>query len=255
MNDRRDMTANPIASPVSIVIPAKNEAANLVPLIDEIASALSAQLAFEVVVVDDGSADDTAARMVGLMPARPWLRCVRHQMSAGKSAALRTGVMAARHPVIVTVDGDGQNDPSYIVPLVTALEAGGARVGLIAGQRARREDGAWKKLQSRVANAIRGKILKDNTRDSVCGLKAIHRSVFLLLPYFDTMHRFLPALVQREGYDVGHVDVVDRPRRHGSSHYGMWDRLLVGVPDLFGVWWLIRRRKRIPQYEEVTLAR
>jgi len=254
MNDQQNMTAEAIASPLSIVIPAKNEAANLVPLIEEIAAAL-AGVAFEIIVVDDGSTDDTIARLAGLKPGRPWLRCLRHDLSGGKSAAIRTGAVAARNDVIVTVDGDGQNDPRYIVPLVAALAQGGPRCGLIAGQRARRGDGGWKKLQSRIANAVRGAMLKDNTRDSVCGLKAIRRPVFLALPYFDTMHRFLPALVLREGFAIGHVDVIDRPRQHGRSHYGMWDRLSVGIPDLMGVWWLIRRRKRVPQSEEVDLAR
>jgi len=253
MSDQQAMTAHAVA-PLSIVIPAKNEAANLMPLVEEIAAAL-AGVAFEIVVIDDGSTDDTIARLAGLKPGRPWLRCLRHEFSCGKSAAIRTGVMAARGDVIVTVDGDGQNDPRYILPLVAALTQGGPECGLIAGQRLRREDGGWKKLQSRIANAVRGAMLKDKTRDSVCGLKAFRRPEFLALPYFDTMHRFLPALVLREGFAICHVDVVDRPRQHGHSHYGMWDRLSVGVPDLLGVWWLTRRRKRVPQSEEVDLAR
>ena len=254
MSDQQAMTAHAAAALLSIVIPAKNEVVNLVPLIEEIAAAL-ASVAFEVIVVDDGSADATIAQLAGLKPGRPWLRCLRHEFSAGKSAAIRTGVIAASGDVIVTVDGDGQNDPRYILPLVTALTQGGPKCGLIAGQRLRREDGGWKKLQSRIANAVRGAMLGDNTRDSVCGLKAFRRPVFLALPYFDTMHRFLPALALREGFAIGHIDVVDRPRQHGRSHYGMWDRLSVGLPDLLGVWWLIRRRKRAPQSEEVDLAR
>jgi dolichol-phosphate mannosyltransferase len=255
MSDQRETTAHPIGSPFSIVIPAKNELANVVPLIDEIAGVLAGQVGFEVIVVDDGSSDGTAARLAELMAARTWLRCVRHAISCGKSAAVRTGVAAAQHAVIITLDGDGQNDPSFIMQLVAVLAAGGARMGLVAGQRTRRDDGVWKKLQSRIANAIRGAILRDGTRDSVCGLKAIRRQVFLALPYFDTMHRFLPALVRREGYEVGYLDVADRPRQHGQSHYGMWDRLWVGILDLAGVWWLIRRKKRVPQSEEVTRAR
>jgi len=244
-------TAIPVTTAVSIVIPAKNEAANIVPLVEEIATVLAGRLNYEVIVVDDGSSDNTAELLRGLAGERPWLRSLRQDVSCGKSAAIRTGVKAATHPVIATLDGDGQNDPSFVPALVAELDKGGAAVGLVAGQRSKRKDGAWKKTQSRIANAIRGRILKDGTRDSVCGLKVFRREVFLALPYFDTMHRFLPALVRREGYDIRHVDVVDRPRWHGKSHYGMWDRLWVGVPDLLGVWWLVRRRRRVPQVSEV----
>jgi dolichol-phosphate mannosyltransferase len=240
-----------VGSAVSVVVPAKDEAGNVEPLIDEIARALAGG-DFEIVVIDDGSSDGTADLLRALMAQRPWLRCLRHETSCGKSAAIRTGVLAARYPVIVTVDGDGQNDPAFIVPLLRELERGGAQAGLVAGQRSKRGDSDWKKLQSRIANRVRARLLKDATRDSVCGLKAFHRDVFLALPYFDTMHRFLPALVRREGYQIGHVDVIDRPRRHGQSHYGMWDRLSVGIPDLLGVWWLIRRRARVPRISEVA---
>jgi glycosyltransferase involved in cell wall biosynthesis len=236
---------------VSVVIPARDEAGNVEPLIDEIAQALAGR-DFEIVVVDDGSSDGIADLLRTLMAQRPWLRCLRQEMSCGKSAAIRTGALAARHPVIVTVDGDGQNDPAFILPLLRELERGGAPTALVAGQRSKRGDSDWKKLQSRIANRVRASLLKDATRDSVCGLKAFRRDVFLALPYFDTMHRFLPALVRREGYQIRHVDVVDRPRRHGQSHYGMWDRLSVGIPDLLGVWWLIRRRARVPTISEVA---
>jgi dolichol-phosphate mannosyltransferase len=130
------------------------------------------------------------------------------------------------------------------------LEAGGPGIGLVAGQRVGRKASGFKKLQSRIANAVRGAVLRDGTRDTGCGLKAFRREAFLRLPYFDGLHRFLPALVRREGYIVGYVDVVDRPRAHGVSNYGMWDRLWVGILDLAGVWWLIRRKKRIPDYSE-----
>jgi dolichol-phosphate mannosyltransferase len=152
---------------------------------------------------------------------------------------------------VVTLDGDGQNDPAFIPALIRALEAGAPGVGLIAGQRVGRQATGFKKLQSRVANAVRGGILRDGTRDSGCGLKAFRRDVFLALPYFDGLHRFLPALIRREGYDIGYLDVVDRLRRQGVSKYGMWDRLWVGILDLAGVWWLVRRRKRVPQAAEV----
>jgi dolichol-phosphate mannosyltransferase len=184
------------------------------------------------------------------MALHPWLRRVRHKQSCGQSAAVRSGVAAARAPLVVTLDGDGQNDPAFLPAMIRALEAGAPRVALIAGQRVGRKATGFKKLQSRVANAVRGAILRDGTRDSGCGLKAFRRDVFLSLPYFDALHRFLPALVRREGYGVGYVDVVDRPRGAGVSNYGMWDRLWVGILDLAGVWWLIRRRKRVPEISE-----
>jgi glycosyltransferase involved in cell wall biosynthesis len=239
---------------VTVVVPAKNEAGNIAPLVAEIATALQGR-AFEIVYVNDGSSDGTETELRDLMAQRPWLRQIWHAQSCGQSAAVRTGVAMARAPIIVTLDGDGQNDPAFLPALITSLEAGGPRLGLVAGQRIGRKATGFKKLQSRIANSVRGAILKDGTRDSGCGLKAFRRDLFLSLPYFDGLHRFLPALVRREGFDVGYVDVVDRPRRHGVSNYGLWDRLWVGILDLLGVWWLIRRRKRVPQYEEVTLAR
>ncbi len=142
---------------------------------------------------------------------------------------------AARAPVVVTIDGDGQNDPAFIPELIEALLAGAPRVGLIAGQRVGRKASGFKKFQSRIANGVRGAILRDGTRDTGCGLKAFHRDLFLALPYFDGLHRFLPALVKREGRDIGYVDVVDRPRLTGTSNYGMWDRLWIGILDLAGV--------------------
>jgi glycosyltransferase involved in cell wall biosynthesis len=235
---------------VSVVVPVRNEAGNIAPLIAEITAALEKQWTFEVVYVDDGSSDATAAELQRLTMQRSWLRLVRHKQSCGQSAAVRTGVRAAKGAICVTIDGDGQNDPKFIPALLRALETGGARTGLIAGQRVGRKASAFKKLQSRIANAVRGAILRDGTRDSGCGLKAFRRELFLALPYFDGLHRFLPALVRREGYEVGYVDVVDRPRGAGTSNYGMWDRLWVGLLDLAGVWWLVRRRKRIPEVED-----
>ena len=164
---------------------------------------------------------------------------------------MRTGVAAARAGVVVTLDGDGQNDPSFIPALVRTLEAGAPRIGLVAGQRVGRRSSSFKRLQSRIANGVRAAILRDGTRDTGCGLKAFRRELFLRLPYFDGLHRFLPALVRREGLEVGYVEVIDRPRRHGVSNYGLWDRLWIGILDLFGVWWLIRRRRRVPQATEV----
>jgi dolichol-phosphate mannosyltransferase len=235
---------------MSIVVPVRNEAGNIAPLVSEIAAALEKGPSFELIYVNDGSTDRTESELTLLMASRPWLRQVKHQSSCGQSAAVRSGVRHARAPVVVTLDGDGQNDPAFIPALLKAL-AGSPRLGLIAGQRVGRKDTGFKKLQSRIANAVRGAVLRDGTRDTGCGLKAFHRDLFLALPYFDGLHRFLPALVRREGYDIGYVDVVDRQRRAGTSNYGMWDRLWVGILDLTGVWWLIRRRRAVPVVSEV----
>jgi dolichol-phosphate mannosyltransferase len=242
------------APAVSIVVPVRNEAENVAPLAEEIAAALTGRWSFEILFVNDGSADDTSLALGRLIAERPWVRQINHAMSCGQSAAVRTGVVAARAPLVATLDGDGQNDPSFIPALVRALETGGARIGLVAGQRVGRRASGFKRLQSRIANAVRGVILRDGTRDTGCGLKAFRRDTFLALPYFDGLHRFLPALVKRDGYEVAYVEVIDRPRRHGRSNYGLWDRLWVGILDLAGVWWLIRRRKRVPRIAEVTNA-
>lgn len=242
------------AKPVlSVVVPVRNESGNIGPLIDEIATVLGDRV-FEIVYVDDGSQDATDQELRQLTARHPWLRHIRHAQSCGQSAAIRTGVTAARASIVITLDGDGQNDPAFIPALAAALEAGTPRLGLVAGQRVGRKATGFKKLQSRIANAVRATILKDGTRDTGCGLKAFRRELFLSLPYFDGLHRFLPALVRREGFDVGYVEVVDRPRRHGRSNYGFWDRFWIGILDLAGVWWLVRRKRRVPQAEEVTLA-
>jgi dolichol-phosphate mannosyltransferase len=238
---------------ISVVVPVRNEAGNVAPLVAEIAAALQGR-AFEIVYVNDGSSDATEDELSGLMAQASWLRQIQHKESCGQSAAVRSGVAMAHAPVVVTIDGDGQNDPAFIPSLVAALAAGAPRVGLVAGQRVGRKATGFKKLQSRIANAVRGAVLKDGTRDTGCGLKAFRRDLFLSLPYFDGLHRFLPALVRREGFDIGYVDVVDRPRRHGTSNYGFFDRLWIGMLDLAGVWWLIRRKKRVPKAQEVTRA-
>jgi glycosyltransferase involved in cell wall biosynthesis len=242
------MNANDPA--VAVVVPVRNEAGNIAALVAEIAKALDGQWRFEVIYVNDGSSDDSEAELKRLMAQYPWLRRVRHKQSSGQSAAVRSGVTAARAPLIVTLDGDGQNDPAFIPAMLRALEAGAPRIGLIAGQRVGRKASGFKKFQSRIANAVRGAVLRDGTRDTGCGLKAFPREVFLSLPYFDGLHRFLPALVKREGYAIGYVDVVDRPRGAGVSNYGLFDRLWVGILDLAGVWWLIRRKKRVPEILE-----
>jgi dolichol-phosphate mannosyltransferase len=233
------------------VVPVRNEAGNIAPLVAEIAAAMTGQWTFEVVYVNDGSTDRTEAVLTELMAARPWLRQVRHAQSCGQSAAVRTGVAAARAPLVATIDGDGQNDPAFIPHLLRVLVDGAPSVGIVAGQRVGRKATGFKRFQSRVANAVRSTVLRDGTRDTGCGLKAFRREVFLALPYFDGLHRFLPALIRRDGYTVGYVDVIDRPRNAGVSNYGFWDRLWVGILDLMGVWWLIRRKKRVPEVAEV----
>ncbi|HEX2215937.1 MAG TPA: glycosyltransferase family 2 protein [Xanthobacteraceae bacterium] len=253
MTDITALAADAAIPAVAVVIPIRDEAENIAPLIEEIVTALGERWSFELVCVDDGSTDGTNAMLSQLMAKRPWLRCVRHEVSCGQSAAVRTGVAAARGPIIVTLDGDGQNDPAFIPTMVQALLDGSPRVGLVAGQRVGRRSSAFKKLQSRIANRVRAALLRDGMRDTACGLKAFRRDLFLKLPFFDGLHRFLPALVKREGFEVGHVDVVDRPRRYGTSKYGFWDRLWIGILDLFGVWWLIRRYKRIPQVSEMKV--
>jgi dolichol-phosphate mannosyltransferase len=245
------MSVEPASAPsVSVVVPVRNEAGNIAPLVAEIASALAGRTV-EVIYVDDGSTDGTGAELTRLQAQYPFLRQIRHARSCGQSAALRSGMLAARAPLVVTLDGDGQNDPAFLPKLIAELERGAPRIGLVAGQRVGRKATAFKRFQSRIANTVRGAILRDGTRDSGCGLKAFPRDLGLALPYFDGLHRFLPALVRREGRDIGYVDVVDRPRQHGVSNYGFWDRLWIGILDLCGVWWLIRRKKRVPEISEV----
>jgi dolichol-phosphate mannosyltransferase len=232
----------------SIVIPSKDEAESLGDLLKEISAALEGD-SFEVIVVDDGSTDETPAVLQRLADVHPFLRRLVHAQSCGKSAAILTGVQAARAPLIATLDADGQNDPRNLPALLALMAEPG--VGLAAGQRIKHAHSRAKRLGSRFANGLRAFLLRDNTRDTACGLKSFHRNVFLRLPYFDTMHRFLPALVQREGLAVRHLDVVDRDRLHGRSKYGVIDRAIVGFFDLLGVGWLIKRRKRLPQAKEI----
>ena len=236
---------------VSIVVPVRNEAENVAPLVAEIVAALAGRWAHEIIYVNDGSTDATGERLQALMLQHPNLRQIKHAHSTGQSAAVRSGVRAARGAIVATLDGDGQNNPAFLPDLVEAIEGGGGRIGLAAGQRVGRKDTGFKKMQSRIANAVRGAILRDGTRDTGCGLKAFPRDVYLAMPYFDGLHRFMPALVRREGLDIAYVDVVDRPRHSGVSNYGFFDRLWVGIMDLAGVWWLIRRKKPTPVATEV----
>jgi dolichol-phosphate mannosyltransferase len=236
---------------ISVVIPCKNEAANLAFLLDEVDAALSGR-DFEVIVVDDGSTDGTGAALgERITGGAAHLRHIRHDRSAGQSAAVRSGVFAARGAIVVTMDGDGQNDPAYLPKLADALDAAGPKAGIAAGQRLKRTDTKLKQFSSRFANGLRERILRDGTRDSGCGLKAVRTDLFRQLPYFDGWHRYLPALALREGFGVVRIDVVDRQRRHGKSNYGILDRGLRGILDLYGVWWLRRRRKTVPTVTEI----
>ena len=231
---------------LSIVIPVRNEAGNIAPLVAEIGAALDGLIDFEIVYVDDGSDDGTLAEIRGLQPTEARLRVARHRDSCGQSAAIRSGIKAARGVWIATLDGDGQNDPADIPALWRiAQDAAASPPLLIAGHRAHRQDSWTKRRASRIANGVRRRLLRDDTPDTGCGLKLFRRNLFLDLPYFDHMHRFLPALVLRAGGAVRSVPVNHRPRQRGRSKYGVLDRLWVGITDLLGVMWL-RRRSCLP---------
>ncbi len=235
----------------SVVIPCKNEAENLAFLLDEVDAAFDGR-DYEVIVVDDGSDDGTGALLAERMKQDgSRLRVMRHDRSAGKSAAERSGALAAKGDFVCLMDGDGQNNPADLPRLIDALLAAGPGCGIAAGQRLKRTDTRLKQLSSRFANGLRQAILKDRTRDSGCGLKVIRTDLMRSFPLFDGMHRYYPALAIREGYDVTHVDVIDRGRRFGVSKYGIVDRGLQGALDLFGVWWLRKRRKVVPMVTEV----
>lgn len=240
---------------LSIVIPAKNEAENVAPLVGEIRAALAGRLAYEIVYVDDGSEDATAAEILRLVTGASDLRLVRHPRSRGQSAAIASGIAAAQADWIATLDGDGQNDPADIWVLwQLALAAPAMPPLLIAGERRRRRDGWTKRAASRIANAVRRRLLGDATPDTGCGLKLFPRALFSALPAFDHMHRFLPALALRAGGAVRSVPVNHRPRRRGVSKYGIFDRLGVGIVDLLGVIWLKRRALPPPADEMPATA-
>lgn len=238
---------NPIPA-VSIVIPVRDEVAAIVPLLAEVAAALPDR-AFEVIVVDDGSEDGTGQILQALTSKHDWLRYHCHPHSLGQSMAIRSGVRLARAPLIATLDGDGQNPPDQIPVLLAAFDAGDARLGLVQGQRMARQDSWAKKSASRFANWIRKSLLHDGVRDSGCGLKAFRREAYLELPFFDHIHRFMPAMMLREGWQIATVDVTHRSRCGGRSKYSNIARGLVGIPDLLGAAWLIRRsgRRGLPQ--------
>lgn len=238
-------------SQLSIVVPVHNETENLRSLIEEIEAALKGLGGHEIIYVDDGSRDDTLTRLKELKREFARLRVLHHRRCCGQSTALRTGIQAARHPVIATLDGDGQNDPANIPALLEAWEdlKRSGRLALVAGYRRQRKDTGWRKFSSRFANRIRASLLRDETPDTGCGLKLFDRSLFLEMPYFDHMHRFLPALAQRAGASVVSVEVNHRARTHGQSKYGTWHRLWVGIWDLLGVMWL-QRRAHLPVIDE-----
>lgn len=237
---------------LSVVIPVKNEQDNILPLLAEIHAALDGRYDYEVIYVDDGSDDATPRVLDTARMQYPRLRVLRHAQSCGQSTAVRSGVQAARAAWIATLDGDGQNDPADIPKLMAAMQSPDRPpdLKLFAGWRKTRRDTWLKRLSSRIANAVRGSLLKDATPDTGCGLKLFERALFLDLPYFDHMHRFLPALVQRAGAQVRSVEVHHRHRERGVSKYGLHNRLWVGIVDLFGVGWLQRRAKQ-PVVREV----
>lgn len=229
-----------------MIVPVKNEADNILPLVEEIHAALAGRCDFEIVYVDDGSTDATPQRLAEAQHRFPALRVIRHRVSCGQSTALASAVRAARHPWVATLDGDCQNDPADIPALLERLAAARTQDNLqmLAGWRAQRRDAWLRRLSSRVANGVRGRLLRDGTPDTGCGLKVFSREAFLRLPHFDHMHRFLPALIQRGGGGVESVIVRHRPRMRGSSKYGLFDRLWVGIVDLAGVGWLMARSRR-----------
>jgi len=236
----------------SVIAPVHNESGNVESLAREIAAALDGR-AYEMIFVDDASTDDTRAVLAALKKDMPTLRVLSHRKNAGQSRAIRSGVRAARGTVVGTLDGDGQNDPADLPDLYRALTRADApeRLAMVMGRRASRKDTAWKRFGSRFANSIRRRMLRDDCDDSGCGIKVIKRDVFLSLPYFDHMHRYMPALIKAEGFDVEFMDVNHRERGAGSSKYTNFGRLWAALSDLRGVTWLIRRRRNPEGADEV----
>ncbi|MCR4376813.1 MAG: glycosyltransferase family 2 protein, partial [Rhodospirillales bacterium] len=227
---------------IAVVVPVHNESENIRPLIEEITAALNGVADFEIVYVNDGSTDDTAHKLQQMMTEQPRLSVYAHAQACGQSAAIATGIKLARARFIATLDGDGQNDPADIPALFATLKQATDPDGLlVAGWRAKRKDSEWKRFQSKLANAVRARLLGDNTPDTGCGLKVFTRAAFLDLPRFDHMHRYLPALMIRRGGRVQSVPVNHRHRERGISKYGMWDRLSVAIRDVLGVMWLTAR--------------
>ena len=256
----RDMRINtentsPLVSnpELSVVIPVYNEAEAIIPLVREVSAVLGSKIRHEIIIVDDGSIDETSNALIQLMhdPGLQ-LRLIQHVSNCGQSAAIQTGIQSARTPWIATLDGDGQNDPADIFRLLNERDiARNPELKLVCGCRMKRHDNIIRRLSSRVANAVRSKIMQDSTPDTGCGLKLIHRATFLGLPFFDHMHRFIPALMKRQGAGMISVEVSHRPRKTGTSKYSINNRLWAGIVDLFGMLWLIRRGSS-PIKKEVT---
>ena len=228
---------------ISIVIPAHNEAENIGSLVQEI---VATGLDCEIVVVDDGSTDDTHAKLIALKKSVPSLKVVQHDRAYGQSAAVATGIKQACGTLIGTLDGDGQNNPADLPKMIEAISnSTNPNLKMVAGYRKKRDDSPWRIISSRIANAYRRFFLRDETPDTGCGLKVFYRAAFLELPFFDHMHRFLPALIRMKGGDVISVEVHHRPRTAGVSKYGTLNRLWVGIVDIFGVCWLRMRAKNV----------
>jgi glycosyltransferase involved in cell wall biosynthesis len=245
------MARKPATPPdISVVVPVFDEAGAAPALAREIAAAFSGRN-FEIVFVDDASRDGTKAALKGLQGEIPQLRVLGHAKNAGQSRALRTGILAARAPLVVTLDGDGQNDPADGPALVDALLAGPPSLAMVGGERVKRQDSQAKKVASRIGNGVRKRLLKDDANDTGCGLKAFRREAFLRLPYFDHIHRYLPALMRREGYEIAFRPVNHRHRQSGASKYTNLGRLWASLSDLFGVVWLQSRARQPGAVEEV----
>jgi dolichol-phosphate mannosyltransferase len=235
---------------ISVVVPVFDEEGAAPGLAREIAAAFKGRR-YEMIFVDDASRDGTRAALKALAAEIPQLRVLAHRKNSGQSRSVRSGILAARGPVIVTLDGDGQNDPADGPALVDALTAGPPDLALVGGERVKRQDSAAKKIASRVGNGVRKRLLNDTANDTGCGLKAFRREAFLRLPYFDHIHRYLPALMQREGYQTAFLPVNHRHRQTGASKYTNLGRLWASLSDLFGVIWLQSRARNPGGVDEV----
>ena len=241
---------NNAALSVSIVAPMHNEAGGAAELIAEISAAFDG-VAHEIIVVDDASTDETLSILRAAKAAHPTLRVLSHGKNAGQSRALRSAILAAKAPYIAMLDGDGQNNPADLPQMLERLQAGPKDLAMVGGERQKRQDSAARKFASRSANAFRKSLLRDGANDTGCGLKVFRREAFLALPYFDHMHRYLPALFRREGFDIEFVPVSHRPRLHGQSKYTNFGRLLVAIRDLIGVTWLLSRSRNPGEIREI----